>query len=137
MAGVGATMAAIILVSSATASVGARRYTVEMLERSELPIISHANAVAKGHSPYFDTFNPSYIPPSAGFPGGLLLRLANGTGKGSFPESIGFAQCNLTGSPHLICPHQSSLHSGFNLSQKDARAPQQIHTRFHSSADAC
>ena len=85
----------------------------------------------------FPSFSTSYIPPSAGFPGGLLLRLANGTGKGSFPESIGFAQCNLTGSPHLICPHQSSLHSGFNLSQKDARAPQQIHTRFHSSADAC
>ena len=39
----------------------------------------------------------SYIPPSAGFPGGLLLRLANITASGAIPESIGFAPCNLTG----------------------------------------
>lgn len=85
-------MASLVACATHGAPHSPRQYTVEVIERSKVPIISHANAVGHGNSPYFDTFNPSYLPPSAGFPGGLLLRLANGTSG----ESIGFAPCNLT-----------------------------------------
>lgn len=73
----------------------------------------------------FPSFSTSYIPPSAGFPGGLLLRLANGTGKGSIPESIGFAQCNLTGDnlDGVVCGDlDPNFDYGRDYSAQDPRA---------------
>jgi hypothetical protein len=74
-----------------------RSYTVAMVSRPATPVISHANAKGAGASPCGDTFNPSYIPASAGLATpGLLLRLAS-CNSSAMPsgEHIGFAPCDL------------------------------------------
>ena len=70
---------------------------VEIVSRPAKPLVSWANPVGRGHSPFEKTFNPSYLPPSGNFKGGLLVRLAN-TSKST--EHIGFVPCafdNATG----------------------------------------
>eukprot|EP01047_Picozoa_sp_COSAG01_P075127 COSAG01_NODE_12774_length_1688_cov_1.138452_1_plen_179_part_00 len=69
-----------------------KKYRVEIVSRPTKPLVSWANPVGHGHSPFQMTFNPSYLPPSDGFDGGLLVRLANGS-KGA--EHIGFVPCDL------------------------------------------
>lgn len=129
-------MAFLAMVAVASVSVGAlgfgggtpsnrvpgapRQYKVEVVERSKLPLVSHANSVGHGYSPYFDTFNPSYIPPSTNFPGGLLLRLANGTGGGG--ESIGFAPCNITDGGVVCGDLDLSFDFGADVGAQDPRA---------------
>ena len=85
-------------VSCASLLVGASaEYSVQILSRPTTPLVSWANPVGHGHSPFEKTFNPSYLPPSGDFKGGLLVRLAN-TSKSS--EHIGFVPCafdNATG----------------------------------------
>jgi hypothetical protein len=66
-------------------------YRVEILSRPTEPLVSWANPVGHGHSPFEKTFNPSYLPPSGEFTGGLLVRLAN-TSKTT--EHIGFVPCD-------------------------------------------
>ena len=74
-----------------------RAYKVAVASRPTTPVVSHANPKGSGASPCNDTFNPSYIPASAGLPTpGLLLRMAscNSTGM-PIGEHIGFAPCDL------------------------------------------
>lgn len=74
-----------------------RRYSVTVTSRATTPVLSHANSKSDGASPCADTFNPSYIPASAGLTTpGLLLRLA-GCNSSFMPtgEHIGFAPCDL------------------------------------------
>jgi hypothetical protein len=88
----GGVSCASLLVASASAE-----YSVQILSRPTTPLVSWANPVGHGHSPFEKTFNPSYLPPSDGFKGGLLVRLAN-TSKST--EHIGFVPCafdNATG----------------------------------------
>ena len=60
-------------------------------------MVSDANAKGAGASPCGDTFNPAYIPASAGLATpGLLLRMAS-CNRSAMPsgEHIGFAPCDL------------------------------------------
>ena len=78
-----------------------RSYTVAVAARDTTPVLSATNAKGAGASPCGDTFNPSYLPASAGLKTpGLLIRMAScnsSSSSSSMPsgEHIGFAPCDL------------------------------------------
>jgi hypothetical protein len=75
-------------------------YTVTVTQHSPLPVVSYSNLPGQGNSPCKNSFNPSYIPPSASFArGGIYLRL-NGcpsSAAGGSGEDVGFTYCDLNG----------------------------------------
>jgi hypothetical protein len=75
-------------------------YNVEVLSRSATPIVSSANAMGRGYSPCNNTFNPSFLPQSAGLPtSGLFVRLNQcpPSMAGGSSEHIGFVPCSSAG----------------------------------------